>query len=85
MKPDPLPANGSGVFCTDLWVVMGIAFLPAVTVAAEIAQARLAALQWKGHDFQVVTQVLWHKEKWLSPALNAFLTVTREVLKVTED
>jgi DNA-binding transcriptional LysR family regulator len=64
---------------------MGIAFLPAVTVAAEIAQDRLATLQWKGHDFQVVTQVLWHKDKWLSPALNAFLTVTREVLKATED
>ncbi len=64
---------------------MGIAFLPEITVAAEIAQGRLAPLNWKGHDFQVVTQVLWHKEKWLSPALNAFLTVTKEVLKRTED
>ena len=64
---------------------MGIAFLPEITVAAEIAQGRLAPLNWKGHDFQVVTQVLWHKEKWLSPALNAFLTVTKEVLNGTED
>jgi DNA-binding transcriptional LysR family regulator len=59
---------------------MGIAFLPAVTVAAEIAQGRLAPLQWEEHNFQVFTQMLWHKEKWLSPALNAFLTVAREML-----
>ncbi|HEY4035501.1 MAG TPA: LysR family transcriptional regulator [Ktedonobacteraceae bacterium] len=63
---------------------MGIAFLPAVTVVAEIAQGRLVPLHWRGHDFQVVTQVLWHKEKWLSPALNAFLTVTKELLKGAE-
>lgn len=64
---------------------MGIAFLPAVTVAAEIAQGRLAVLNWRGHNFQVVTQVLWYREKWLSPAINAFLTVTKELLKETKD
>ncbi len=64
---------------------MGIAFLPAMTVAAEVAQGRIAVLNWRGHNFQVVTQVLWHKEKWLSPAINAFLTVTKELLKETKD
>ncbi|GCE30761.1 LysR family transcriptional regulator [Dictyobacter alpinus] len=59
---------------------MGIAFLPTVTVAQEIAQGRLVALHWPDHTFQVATQVLWHKEKWLSPALDAFLAVSREVL-----
>ncbi|GCE22937.1 LysR family transcriptional regulator [Dictyobacter kobayashii] len=59
---------------------MGIAFLPAITVAKEIAQGRMVALHWPGHEFHVHTQVLWHKEKWLSPALNAFLTVTREFM-----
>lgn len=62
---------------------MGIAFLPEITVAHEIAQGRLAALNWRSHHFQVNTQVLWHKDKWRSPALNAFLEVTREVLGTT--
>ncbi|GHO86316.1 LysR family transcriptional regulator [Dictyobacter formicarum] len=59
---------------------MGVAFLPEVTVAQEIAQGRLVALNWPEHNFHVHTQILWHKEKWLSPALNAFLTVTRECM-----
>ncbi len=63
---------------------MGIAVLPAVAVASEISQGRLAALKWGGHDFQVVTQMLWHKEKWLSPALHAFLNVAREMLAGAE-
>lgn len=60
---------------------MGISFLPAVTVAAEIAQGRLSVLNWEGHSFQVFTQVMWHKEKWMSPAMSAFLDMAREVLK----
>lgn len=59
---------------------MGIAFLPAVTVAADVAQGRLAVLNWEGHNFQICTQVMWHKEKWISPAIGAFLALTREVL-----
>ena len=59
---------------------MGIAFLPAVTVAADVAQGRLVALNWEAHNFQVYTQVMWHKEKWISPAIGAFLNMAREVL-----
>jgi DNA-binding transcriptional LysR family regulator len=59
---------------------MGIAFLPAVTVAADVAQGRLAVLNWEGHNFQICTQVMWHKEKWISPAIGAFLDMAREVL-----
>jgi len=63
---------------------MGVAVLPAVSVAAEIAQQRLAALPWQDRDFRMVTQIIWHKEKWLSPAMRAFLTVTWEVFKNAE-
>jgi len=63
---------------------MGVALVPAVSVAAEVASGRLAALPWLQRDFRMVTQIIWHKEKWLSPALQAFLTVTREVFKDAE-
>lgn len=59
---------------------MGISVLPAVTVATELAQGRLAALRWSERNFSMVTQMIWHKDRWLSPALNAFLEVTRAVL-----
>jgi hypothetical protein len=32
----------------------------------------------------MVTQIIWHKEKWISPAMQAFLAVTREVIKDAE-
>lgn len=61
-------------------VGMGLAILPEVAVASEIAEGRLAALKWATDDLRVMTQMIWHKEKWVSPALSAFLMVTREML-----
>jgi DNA-binding transcriptional LysR family regulator len=57
-------------------VGMGITILPAVTVSAELAGGKLAALNWT-EEFVAVTQMLWHKDKWLSPALSAFLDRAR--------
>lgn len=60
---------------------MGITFLPAITVRQELEDGRLVALNWDQRTFEVVTQMIWHKDKWLSPALQAFLEIAREVLK----
>ncbi len=60
---------------------LGIAVVPAVTVEKELAQGKLAALHWFKSEFQVSTQMIWHKDRWLSPAMNQFLCVTREVLR----
>lgn len=59
-------------------VGMGITVLPAVVVASEVADGRLAELMWDGADLDVVTQMVWHREKWQSPALRAFLQTARE-------
>lgn len=59
---------------------VGLTLLPLVAVEKEIAQDKLVSLKWAGRDFEVVTQMMWHKDKWLSPALRAFLEVAREVL-----
>ncbi len=61
-------------------VGMGIAFLPRMTVTTELAQGRLVVLNWSQHEFQAVTQMIWHRDKWLSPAMQAFIAVTHEVL-----
>jgi DNA-binding transcriptional LysR family regulator len=60
-------------------VGMGITMLPAVTVSSELAARKLAALNWT-EACVAVTQMLWHKDKWLSPALSAFLEMARETL-----
>ncbi|GHO69509.1 LysR family transcriptional regulator [Ktedonobacter sp. SOSP1-52] len=59
---------------------MGIAVLPAVSVNAELAQSKLVILPWE-RDFRIITQMAWHKDKWLSPAFQAFISTAREVLK----
>ena len=59
---------------------MGISLLPKVAVEEELANGKLLALNWLGADFEIVSQVLYHKSKWLSPALEAFISLCREML-----
>jgi DNA-binding transcriptional LysR family regulator len=61
-------------------VGMGLTVLPAIAVRTEIEQGKLAALAWSEPNFRVTIRLVLHKDKWLSPALRAFLDVTREVL-----
>jgi len=57
---------------------MGVSVLPSVTVNAELGDGKLAALGWD-KPFEVLTQMVWHEERWKSPALRAFLDAAREV------
>ena len=59
---------------------MGVAVLPAVAVEAELQRGEIASLPWLGPRLEVSTQVAWHKDKWVSPALGAFLSLSREML-----
>ena len=61
---------------------MGLAVLPEMAVAAEVAQGRLVALNWFDEELVVVTQMALHKDKWLSPALSAFAGMVRETFGV---
>lgn len=60
---------------------MGIAILPAMAVRAEVDQGRLAPLKWAGSPLSINTSLVWHKDKWLSPALRAFMETTRATLR----
>lgn len=57
---------------------MGVAVLPQVTLCAELKRGSLNALRWAGPDLTMATQMAWHKGKWVSPAMSAFLGVVRE-------
>ena len=60
---------------------MGITVLPAMAVSRELAEGRLVVLRWAERPLEVLTQIIWHKDKWLSPALNAFIEVTHNLLQ----
>lgn len=57
---------------------LGVALLPRMAVAGEIASGRLEVLRWKGQAFGMRTLIGWHKDKWISPAMEAFVSVVRE-------
>ncbi|MGE6517373.1 LysR family transcriptional regulator [Lysinibacillus sphaericus] len=57
---------------------MGIAILPEMAVAAELNRGELVPLLWDLTAVSFATQMFWHEEKWMSPAIEAFLDLTRE-------
>ena len=64
---------------------IGITILPEIAVAREIAQGRLAALTWGEGGIEVALLMIWYRERWRSPSLEAFMAMTREVLKANYD
>ncbi|MCR3758864.1 LysR family transcriptional regulator [Clostridium felsineum] len=60
---------------------LGITLLPRVAVEEEIKDGKLVPLKWGGPSFGIISQVLYHKDKWISPALNAFLRLSKKVIK----
>ncbi|ANE48171.1 LysR family transcriptional regulator [Paenibacillus swuensis] len=57
---------------------MGIGVLPTMSVLQDLEQGKVRELQWKGCDFPVLTQIVTHKDKWLSPALAAFIQMAKD-------
>ncbi|CAH1192435.1 HTH-type transcriptional regulator GltR [Paenibacillus auburnensis] len=56
---------------------LGISFLPLITVRSELAEGKLARLNWNDEAQRVATQIVYHHKKWISPALNEFLNIVQ--------
>jgi len=56
---------------------MGLGVLPEVVAARELKAGQLMALRWEGPEMDIGTRVLWHKDKWVSPNIAAFLGVLK--------
>lgn len=52
---------------------LGVTILPTIAAKNELQQGKLIELNWKGPSFDVKTQIMWNREKWLSPIMKAFL------------
>ncbi len=63
---------------------LGISMLPRFTVEKELSEGRMHAVCWDGPIPNYKVQILYHKDKWISPILQSFLDATRECLIGTE-
>ena len=53
----------------------GVAVLPLYAVRQELESGKLSILDWKGKKLELYVQVVHHRDKWLSPSLEAFLEI----------
>ncbi len=58
---------------------LGISLLPRIAVENEISQGSLVNLDWTGPDLGMMTQVVYHKDKWISPAMRIFLNLVKKI------
>lgn len=58
---------------------LGVTLLPLYAVKDELEKHQLFKLNWEGVDLQLSTQVIRHKDKWISLPLQAFLEMCKEV------
>lgn len=57
---------------------LGLAFLPHAAVKPELSSGRLIMLPWEGPQLTVYTQFILHKDKWLTPPVQALADLTKE-------
>jgi DNA-binding transcriptional LysR family regulator len=48
-------------------------------VREEIDRGELVSLRWQ-EEFETAILMIWHKDKWLSPMLRAFMEAVRTVI-----
>lgn len=60
---------------------LGICVLPEVSVLQEVSEGRLIPLKFDTRDFKIVSQLLYHKDKWISPALSEFIRLSKQILE----
>jgi len=56
---------------------LGITLLPASALQAEIEQKRLLSLLFSEGPLETAILMIWHKDKWISPALKCFMDAAR--------
>jgi DNA-binding transcriptional LysR family regulator len=60
---------------------MGLGLLPEIVLIRELAAGHLTSFGWDGPDLDIATHILWHRDKWLSPAMKAFLETLKETIQ----
>ena len=56
---------------------IGLSFLPTITIRKEIDSGAIRHIPWQGDD-QIMIQIAYHKDKWVTPAMREFIRLTAE-------
>jgi DNA-binding transcriptional LysR family regulator len=64
-----------------LKVSQGVTMIPEIAVRAEVGQGELSILAWEEDHMESAVLMIWHKDKWLSPSLRAFMDIARAVIR----
>lgn len=59
---------------------VGITVLPEIAVADEVARKQLVVLPWSEGKIEVATLMVHYRDRWISPALKAFMEITKQML-----
>jgi DNA-binding transcriptional LysR family regulator len=60
---------------------MGVGLLPRMVIACELKKKQFALLNWQSEKMTIATHIVWHKDKWMSPGMQAFLDVMKMTLE----
>jgi DNA-binding transcriptional LysR family regulator len=59
---------------------VGLTIMPEISVRKELDEKGLAALPWTEEMLETAILMIWHKDKWISPTLQAFMNTVRDVI-----
>lgn len=59
---------------------IGFTICPGVSVKKQILEKSLVKLDWEEDNFETSVIMIWHAEKWCSPLLKHFMTLSEEVM-----
>ncbi len=59
---------------------IGVAMMPFMAIEKDIQKKKLTVLKWPEEELESAILMIWHKDKWLSPTLKAFMGEVREVI-----
>lgn len=60
---------------------LGISLLPLISVDQEIKNGQLKELLWSSPDFNIHTQILYRRSKWISPALSRIIELSKQCIE----
>lgn len=58
---------------------LGVAILPRIAIKDELERGKLVEIDWDGPLLDVKTKLIYHHEKWITPALRAFLELCNSI------
>ena len=62
---------------------MGIGLLPEIVIACELKKKQFTLMNWHGAKMSIATHMVWHKDKWISPGMQAFQDILKATLQET--